>query len=394
MDQQLDSLNRRMYPLQTRRQKVVWLLALLFSLCLIPCRTISLSPPPTEVPLDSRVSALQVSRNTLPVKETTDLRLDVVKIVNDTAQFQFVWSTTGGQVIAGQGSCCVTYQAPELPGSYQVQVTVAYGNQIIQRALTLAVIQPTPAVTPSPTPSPAPPTNTPSPLDVSLPDAKAYYERAGQNYLRRDYDRTITDYTKAIELNYDPLSDPYYLRGFVYYVQRDYGKAVEDFNKAIELNYDPINQVYYDRANAYYYQGRYDQAISDYSKAIELKFEPASQPYNNRGLAYRKKGALAQAIADYTKAIELKHEPLNWPYFNRGNAYADQGQYDPAIADFTQALQLDATSVDAYYSRGLAYKNKGDASHAIADFQWVIELDQDYWRKEAEKQLQELGATP
>lgn len=392
MNRQRDSLDRR--TCQTRRSKVVWLLGLLLSLCLTPCRTVSLPSPPTEVPLDSRVSVLQASRNTLPVKETAELRLDVVKIVNDTAQFQFVWSTTGGQIVAGQGSCCVSYQAPELPGSYQVQVTVAYGNQIVQRAVTLAVVQPTVVVTPSPTPSPAPPTHTPSPLDASLPDATAYYERAGQHYLRRDYERTITDYTKAIELKYDPLSDPYYLRGFVYYVQRQYRQAVEDFNQAIELNYDPVNQVYYDRANAYYYLGRYDQAIADYGKAIELKFEPASQPYNNRGLAYRKKGALEQAIADYTKAIELKHEPLNWPYVNRANAYADQSQYDQAIADYTQALQIDATSVDAYYGRGLAYKNKGDAALAIADFQKVRELDQDYWRQEAEKQLQELGAAP
>ncbi|MFN8458101.1 MAG: tetratricopeptide repeat protein [Anaerolineae bacterium] len=394
MDQQLDALHRRTYLLRTRRHKVFWLLGLLLSLCLTPCRTVSLSPPPTEIPLDSRVSALQASRSTLPVKETADLRLDVVKVVNDETQFQFVWSATGGQIVAGQNTCCASYQAPELPGNYQIQVTVAYGNQIVQRAVTLAVIQPTLAVTPSPTPTPALPTSTPSPLDATLPDAKAYYERAGQNYLRRDYERTIADYTQAIELKFDPLSDPYYLRGFVYYVQREYGKAIEDFNKAIELNYDPVNQVYYDRANAYYYQGRYDQAINDYGKAIELKFEPASQPYNNRGLAYRKKGALDQAIADYTKAIELKHEPLTWPYVNRGNVYAEQGQHDQAIADYTQALQLDATSVNAYYSRGLAYKNKGDAAHAIADFQKVIELDQDYWRKEAEQQLQELGVAP
>ncbi len=389
MNQQLDSLDRR-----TRRRQAAWLLGLLLSLSMVPCRTISLAPPPTELPLDSRVSALQASRSALPVKETADLRLDVVKVVNDTAQFQFVWSTTGGQIVAGQGTCCVTYQAPELPGSYQVQVTVAYGNQIVQRAVTLAAVQPTPAVTPSPTPSLAPPTNTPSLLDVSLPDAKAYYERAAQNYLRRDYERTIADYTKAIELKYDPLSDPYYRRGFVYYVQRQYLQAIEDFNKALELNYDPANQVYYDRGNAYYYQGRYDQAINDYSKAIELKFEPASRPYNNRGLAYRKQGNLEQAIADYTKAIELKHEPLTWPYVNRGNVYAEQGQPDKAIADFTQAIQLDATSTDAYYGRGLAYKIKGDTAHAIADFQKVLELDQDYWRKEAEQQLQELGAAP
>lgn len=389
MDQPLDSRDRRMCL-----SKVVWLLGLLLSLFVASCRPVSLSPPPTEIPLDSRVSALQSSRSTLPVKETAELRLDVVKIVNDTIQFQFVWNTTGGQIISGANTCCVTYQAPELPGSYQVQVTVAYGNQIIQRTITLVAVEPTVAVTPSPTPSPVPPTNTPSPLDASLPDAKAYYERAGQNYLRRDYERTIADYTKAIELKYDPLSDAHYLRGFAYYLQREYSKAIEDFNTAIELTYDPVNQVYYDRANAYYYLGRYDQAISDYSKAIELQFEPASRPYNNRGLAYRKKGALEQAIADYTKAIELKHEPLNWPYFNRANAYAEQGQYDQAIADFTQALQLDDTSPDAYYNRGLAYKNKGDASQAIADFQKVLQLDQDYWRQEAEKQLQELGAAP
>jgi tetratricopeptide (TPR) repeat protein len=381
-----------MMPGPLCRKKIIGVTILALSLVLLACQLLAPPAPPTEVSLESRVGPVQVSRSTLPAGETADLRVDVVKVVGDSNPFRFLWTSTGGQIVNGQGSCCATYQAPDQPGSYTVSLVVTYGSQLVQRSVTLAVVAPTPLVTPTATPTSGPPTATPAPTEVPLADAKAYFERAADYYLRRDFERTIADYTKAIELNYDPLSDPYYQRGYVYYVQQNYRSAVADFSKAIELNYDPASQVYYDRANANYYLGQYDQAIADYGKAIELKYEPLSRPYNNRGLAHRKKAAYEQAIADYTKAIELKHEPLNWPFYNRGNIYADQGQYAKAIADYTEAIRLDATDVAAYYARGLAYKKSGNTGQATADFKKVLELDQGSLRGEAEQQLQELGS--
>lgn len=373
-----------------------WIIVILLSLSLTRCNRIVSTPvPPPEMPAESKVGELSASRATLSAGETADLRVAVVKVLGAEEPFEFQWSTTGGLILFGQGTCCVTYQAPETPGAYEVHLTVKLNNQMVQRSLVLQVTAPTVTVEPSPTPSPAPPaepTATPVPTDIPLPDAIAYFQRAEAYYFKRDYERTIADYTKAIELNYDPLSDPYYNRGYVYYVQQDYTQAIADFTKAIELNYDPASVPYYNRANAHFYKGNNDHAIADYTRAIELNANPLSWVYNNRGLAYRKRGEYDLAVADYTKAIELKHDPPQWPYYNRGNAYADQGEYERAINDYNEALRLDPTIVDAYYQRGLAYKHQGDFNAARADFNKVLELATDSLRDQAEAQLQELGA--
>jgi tetratricopeptide (TPR) repeat protein len=371
-----------------------WLVVVLLGLSLIHCSYLNPAQP-LEISLEQRIGQLQASHTQLVAGEKTDVRVGVIRSLDEPDPYQYQWGTTGGFIVFGQNTCCITYQAPDIAGAYQVSLVVKYNNQFVQRSISLQVIAPTPTPEPTPTlaPSPTPPLDTSASPEAPLSTAQEYFERAQTNYLQRNYERTIADYSKAIELNYEPLSQPYYNRGYVYYTQQKYSQAIEDFSKAIELNYDPLNLVYYNRGNTYYYKGDNDHAIADYTKAIELKFEPLSWLYNSRGLALRKKGEYEQAIADYTKAIELKHEPLNWPYYNRANAYADQANYPEAVADYSQAIQIDPSSIDAYYGRGQAYKKMGDVNKAIADFQKVVELGNDFWRQEAQTQLQELGVT-
>jgi tetratricopeptide (TPR) repeat protein len=375
-----------------RLKKLFWAIILL-SLCLTPCSNALVSAPPTDIPLEGRVGQLQATNLNLLGGETTDIRVGVVKVVGVENPFEYEWSTTGGIITYGLDTCCITYQAPETAGQYQVNVVVKYGDQAVQRSLTVQVTAlPTPTVPPTPVPTPVLPTSTPSSDLPPLSTAQEYFDRAQNHYLKRDYEHTIADYTLAIELNYEPLKEPYYNRGYVYYVQRDYDRAIADFTKAIELNYEPLSLPYYNRGNAHYYKGNNDRAIADYTKTIELNHDPLSWVYNSRGLAYRKKGDYDQAIADYTQAIELGHEPLNWPYYNRGNAYADKGAYPQAIADYDQALLIDSSSADVYHARGLAYKKSGNAEQAIANFNKVLELGDEFLKQEAQIQLQELGA--
>jgi tetratricopeptide (TPR) repeat protein len=386
-------------------QQPFWLGLLLFSLALLACQRVAelvqpaavdtIAPATPSLSFEERVGQLTASHTQLVTGEQTDVRIGVVRELDRPDPFNYQWSTTGGIITYGQDSCCITYQAPDLPGAYQVNLAISLDNQVVQRAIVIEVIAPTPTPEPSPTPvltaTVATPGDAPAPTDEPLDSAEAYFERAQSYYIQRNYEKTIQDYTKAIELNYEPLSEPYYNRGYTHYIFRDYDRAIDDFTQAIELNYESLGLVYYNRGNAYYYKGNNRRAIADYTQAIELKYEPLAWLYNNRGLALRKDGQYDKAIADYTQAIELEHEPLNWPYYNRGNAYADQGSYLEAIADFTKALNIDPGSVDAYYARGQAYKELGDKEKAVADFQKVVELGNDFWRQEARTQLQELG---
>ncbi len=216
------------------------------------------------------------------------------------------------------------------------------------------------------------------PPQLTLPQgaAEAYFRLGWLYQEQTQYDPAVVAYTRAIELNYDPLASPYNNRGLAYYNQSDYERAITDYKKAIEL--DPKSVfAYTNRGWTYYKQGDYERAIADYNKAIELDPKNALA-YNNRGTAYHDQGDYERAIADYNKAIELNHDPLSWPYTNRGNAYADQGDYEQAIADYTKAIELDPKYAPAYNNRGTAYHDQGDYERAITDYNKAIELDPKY----------------
>ena len=386
------------------RSSPFWLGLVILAICLIQCSyLVPTEAPPTPLSVEGQVGELQIGRAELLVGERTDIRVGVIRGVGANSPFEYQWSTTGGLITSGQSTCCVSYQAPDVSGTYEIQLNVTHDNQVVQRRVVVNVVAPAPAVIdPEPTSVPTPiptstvltATTTLSPTVEStaepLADAQAYFERGQRNFIQRDFASTVNDYTKAIELNYEPLYEPFYNRGYTHYIQRDYNQAIPDFTQAIELNYEPLGLPYYNRGNAYYYNGDTDQAIADYTQAIELNHEPLSWLYNSRGLAYRKQSQLDLAIADYTLAIELNHDPLNWPYYNRGNAYADQGAYDQAIADYSEAIRADPSDVNAYYQRGLSYKVLGDSEPATIDFNKVLEIGDDYWRQEAETQLQDL----
>ena len=99
-------------------------------------------------------------------------------------------------------------------------------------------------------------------------DAEAYNNRGVAWQRKGDYDRAITDYTKAIELN-PRFAEAYYNRGNAYYSKGQYDQAISDCNKALELN-PKLPAAYNNRGIACYYKGEYDKAWDDVYKAQSL----------------------------------------------------------------------------------------------------------------------------
>jgi len=61
----------------------------------------------------------------------------------------------------------------------------------------------------------------------------------------------------------------YYDRALTYWAKSDFDKSISDYNKALEL--DPkLIAIYYERAQVYYYKKDYDQAWLNVHKAQEL----------------------------------------------------------------------------------------------------------------------------
>ena len=119
-------------------------------------------------------------------------------------------------------------------------------------------------------------------------------------------------------------------QGDTHFGNRDFDRAISDYSEAIQL--DPMNAIaLHNRGLAYANKSQNDEAITDYSEAIRL--DPTNAlALHNRGLAYANKRQYDEAIADYSEAIRL--DPTNaLALHNRGLAYANKREYDRAIAD-------------------------------------------------------------
>ena len=67
-------------------------------------------------------------------------------------------------------------------------------------------------------------------------------------------------------------ADGYYEQGLVFYKSMEYDRSIDDFTKALEINpKDKENyKVYYMRGRSYLENRQYDQAINDFTKALEI----------------------------------------------------------------------------------------------------------------------------
>ena len=217
----------------------------------------------------------------------------------------------------------------------------------------------------------------------------AYVKRGSVYFFQGDYDLALADLDRAIQLQ--PNSAPSYAaRGEIYVKQDNLDRAIADFSQAIKLQPNSID-AYRNRGRSYREKGDYDSAIADYDQAIKLKPKNA-EIYNGRGWTYAQAGNFDQAITDLNQAIKLQSDQAHF-YDSRGFAYAGKRDYDRAISDYNQALKLKPDADYVYHHRGIVYRALGDSPKAIADFRKTLELTKNSRRhKDAEKQLQELGA--
>lgn len=183
-------------------------------------------------------------------------------------------------------------------------------------------------------------------LDTKL--AYAYSQQGDCHYDNREYEESIINYTKALELDPNiscrrPI-DVYW--GLIYdsLTCHEYDKAIEYANKAIELNTGDNDYYYRQLAEAYYGRG-YDH------------FRHSGFPFD-------------EAIADYTRAIEL--DPTNAEYY-LSRAYIYE------------------TLAFSHYEWGRVAEGKNSTNKAIADYRQALELSQDAWQKEQIlKKIEEL----
>ncbi len=110
----------------------------------------------------------------------------------------------------------------------------------------------------------------------------------------------------------------YTFRGFTWYIKKEYDKAVTDYNDALEINSD-YELAFYNRGSAWVAKKEYDKAIDDYNKVIKLKPYYLDYAYTARGNVWKARKKFDKAIDDYTQAIRINPHFAN-AYYGRGLA--------------------------------------------------------------------------
>ena len=91
-------------------------------------------------------------------------------------------------------------------------------------------------------------------------------------FTEEDCEKIITETTRIIneeKQNIMEVGTAYYNRGVIYYKKKEDDKAITDFTKAIEIMPD-YAQAYFMRASSYYKFYEDEKALNDAQKALQL----------------------------------------------------------------------------------------------------------------------------
>lgn len=129
----------------------------------------------------------------------------------------------------------------------------------------------------------------------------SYAYRAKANYYLKNYEQTLKDADKSIEIK--PNSVAYGIKGSVNLLKGNYNDAINNSTKALELN-PQYMKCYEVRARAELAKGNYTDALKDSTKAINLRNDYAKS-YEVRAKAYAGIKDYVSAVQDFEKASEL-----------------------------------------------------------------------------------------
>src|SRR5262249_9027791 len=154
-------------------------------------------------------------------------------------------------------------------------------------------------------------------------DNLAYARRARAYEHKKDHEKALADYTKAIQIDSKNAS-VVNNRGIVYLNKNELTAAATDFTRAIEPS--PKNSIALsNRTYVHYRLKEYDKALVDASQAIE------HDPFNTQarrigGLSLRDKGDLEGAVKVFTVGLKLNPKSADLYYYRGTTLEKIKGQ--------------------------------------------------------------------
>ena len=166
-------------------------------------------------------------------------------------------------------------------------------------------------------------------------------------------------------------SDYYFNRAIFYQQSRNWEKALTNYSKAAEL--DASNPDIYNNIGVIYKELRqYDRAIEEFLTAAQLNPDYA-KPYNNIGVVYYAKKDFANAIRNYQKAVSIDPENLE-ALNNLAVAYKHIDQLERSKSVLNQALKINPAHAGTHYNLAVLYEEEGNIESAIHFYQRFVDL--------------------
>jgi tetratricopeptide (TPR) repeat protein len=172
--------------------------------------------------------------------------------------------------------------------------------------------------------------------------ATDFFKISQKAFQYKDYDNVIFFTNKAIELNPD-YGAAYWNRAIAYDCKGEYQKSIADYSKAIQLYDNDVDRsvLLKNRGMVFNTIKEYDSAILDFNRSILLKPD-YSFAWWNKGISFDGLKKYDSAIAAYSKAMQYFQpgNDLAQLYLSRGIDYKNLGDKDKSTPDFKKVLDI------------------------------------------------------
>ncbi len=189
------------------------------------------------------------------------------------------------------------------------------------------------------------------------PHSSVALNSLGAEYmLRRDYDRAIKYFNKAINEDVNNHKG-YYNRGLLYAQTGKFNEALTDFNKAIDLKKYP--KAYVARANVYYMIKDFPKAISDAETVLKLDENNVKANFVLAN-CYDDLNQLDKALGYYNKVLSMNANDPSF-YLRRAIVYGKLKNYTAALQDLNESTNINANYAEAYFWKGVVKVNQNQS---------------------------------
>lgn len=174
-----------------------------------------------------------------------------------------------------------------------------------------------------------------------------------------DSEKAIPYYTRLIALN-PADAESHWKRAHAYHQRGQYDLSVGDYARAMEL--DPsLQYLRINRAQSFICLGQFAAAFLDCDQLISQTEDVStlSWSYITRASAHQALGNFEAALAEYEKAIES--DPASAaPYFHRACLHEQMKKWKRAREDFSKVVELEPDNMQARQHLQQVGKQRGD----------------------------------